>query len=44
MKTETIDGVVGLFVDADQVPDVVMVNGKHFTPTAEPEERTDECD
>jgi hypothetical protein len=37
MKTETIDGAVGLFVDADQVPDVVMVNGGHFTPTAEPE-------
>lgn len=31
-QTEVIDGVRGLFVDADEMPEVVMVNGERFLP------------
>ena len=31
-RTEVYDGVRGLFVDADAVPDVVMCNGARFVP------------
>jgi len=36
--TEIIDGVRGLFIDADEVPDVVMCNGERFTPDTQPSE------
>ena len=34
-KTEVVNGVRGLFVDADALPDVVMVNGERFIPDAQ---------
>lgn len=34
MKAETtvVNGIRGLFMDADSLPDVVMVNGERFIP------------